>query len=381
MRRTLDSVSRQSVPPDLWVVVDDGSTDETPAILAEYAPELPYLRVVRREDRGRRSVGPGVDRGVRRRLPTPSTLRDFDYLCKLDLDLELPPSYFEGLIRRMEAEPRLGTCSGKPYFPDARRPARQRALRRRDVGGDDRSSTARECFREIGGFVPHVMWDGIDCHRCRMLGWTARSFDDPELRFLHLRADGLERRTGMLGRALASRRRAVVHGHGAPVHDRERALPGHAAAAARAAAWRCGWGTSASMLARKPRYPDLEFRAYLRRYQRESLILGKRRGDRARGAAADDAPVAPLAVELEGVRLHALDEQQCVAARRWRLPRPDAEAGSSRRTSITCAGCATTNRCASATARRIWPSPTACRSCGPAACRTRRCPDASPDRT
>jgi hypothetical protein len=46
------------------------------------------------------------------------------------------------------------------------------------------------CFEEIGGFVPQVMWDGIDCHRCRMLGWTARSFDDPELRFLHLRAMG-----------------------------------------------------------------------------------------------------------------------------------------------------------------------------------------------
>ena len=33
LRRTLDSVAAQSVPPALWVVVDDGSTDETPAIL------------------------------------------------------------------------------------------------------------------------------------------------------------------------------------------------------------------------------------------------------------------------------------------------------------------------------------------------------------
>jgi len=47
MRRTLDSVAAQSVPPALWVVVDDGSKDETPEILAEYAARLPYLRVVR----------------------------------------------------------------------------------------------------------------------------------------------------------------------------------------------------------------------------------------------------------------------------------------------------------------------------------------------
>ena len=52
MRRTLNSVAAQTVTPALWIVVDDGSTDETPAILAEYAARLPFLKVVRRTDRG-----------------------------------------------------------------------------------------------------------------------------------------------------------------------------------------------------------------------------------------------------------------------------------------------------------------------------------------
>ena len=82
LRRTLDSVAAQSVPPALWVVVDDGSTDETPAILEEYARRLPYLRVIRRTDRGGRQVAPGVIEAFYAGLEK-VCLEDFDYLCKL----------------------------------------------------------------------------------------------------------------------------------------------------------------------------------------------------------------------------------------------------------------------------------------------------------
>ena len=119
MRRTLDSVLAQSTPPSLWIVVDDGSTDDTPAILESYRSRMPYLKVVRRENRGRRSVGPGVIETFYAGLET-IALGEFDYVCKLDLDLDLPPRYFELLMERMEANPRLGTSSGKPYFVSAK---------------------------------------------------------------------------------------------------------------------------------------------------------------------------------------------------------------------------------------------------------------------
>ena len=89
LRKTLDSVAAQSVPPALWVVVNDGSKDETPAILEEYVQKLPYLRVIQRADRGGRKVGPGVIEAFYAGLETVS-LDDFDYLCKLDMDLDLP---------------------------------------------------------------------------------------------------------------------------------------------------------------------------------------------------------------------------------------------------------------------------------------------------
>ena len=291
MRRTLDSVAAQTLPPALWVVVDDGSTDDTPAILAEYAAKLPYLKVVRRDNRGVRSVGPGVIEafyaGVEHVERHEGGLGAFDYVCKLDLDLDIPHGYFETLVERMEAEPRLGTCSGKPYFPapgsDPQRDANGHFPPQNLVSeacGDEMSvgmikfyRTA--CFRQIGGFVREVMWDGIDCHRCRMLGWIACSWDDPALRFLHLRPMGTSHKGWLTGR--------MRHGFGQ--HFMGTGL-GYMTASALfrmtrpplviggAAMW---WGYVRAMLAGNPRYDDADFRRFLNRYQWACLLRGKAR--------------------------------------------------------------------------------------------------------
>src|SRR4051812_28658735 len=114
MRETLDSVVAQSVRPSLWVIVDDGSRDDSPAILSEYAQRYDWIRIVTRVDRGRRSVGPGVMEAFYAGLDVVD-FGQYDFLCKLDLDLRLPSRYFEILIGRAIADPRIATCSGKAY--------------------------------------------------------------------------------------------------------------------------------------------------------------------------------------------------------------------------------------------------------------------------
>lgn len=272
LRRTLDSVAAQTVPPALWVVVDDGSTDDTPAILEEYARRLPYLRIVRRADRGGRKVGPGVIEAFYAGLDT-VRLEDFDYVCKLDMDLDLPPRYFELLMQRMEEDPRVGTTSGKPWFVH---PSTGELVP--EVCGDEMSVGMSkfyrvECFKEIGGFVREVMWDGIDCHRCRMLGWIAESVESEPIRFIHLRPMGTSQKGIWTGR--------LRHGFGqyfmgtsplyylAVVVYRLPAYPMVIGSAAML------WGYLRSWLKGLPRYDDLEFRRFLRSYQHACLRMGK----------------------------------------------------------------------------------------------------------
>jgi glycosyltransferase involved in cell wall biosynthesis len=103
-RRTLDSLTAQSMAPALWIIVDDGSSDQTPAILAEYAQKFPYIRIITRKDRGYRKLGGGVIDAFYEGYDTIGPA-EFDYVCKLDLDLDLPVKYFETLIQRMEETP------------------------------------------------------------------------------------------------------------------------------------------------------------------------------------------------------------------------------------------------------------------------------------
>ncbi len=125
------------MPPSLWVVVDDGSTDDTAAILDEYARRLPYLRVVRRADRGRRQVGPGVIEAFYAGLET-VRLEDFDYLCKLDMDLDLPRPLLRAADGADGARSARWDHLGQAMVrPPAERRTGAGGLRRRDVGGHD----------------------------------------------------------------------------------------------------------------------------------------------------------------------------------------------------------------------------------------------------
>src|SRR5258705_9158063 len=157
-RTTIDSVARQSFLPARWLLVDDGSTDGTSEILAEAAARLPFARVLRRDDRGRRNVGPGVVEAFCAGLDQ-ERLEAYDYVAKLDLDLDLPPDYFKILIDRMQADPRLGTCSGKPY--------EQKSDGRLvpEPCGDERSvgmtkCWRTQCFRQISGVYPSSLSRG-----------------------------------------------------------------------------------------------------------------------------------------------------------------------------------------------------------------------------
>src|SRR5436853_6744286 len=130
------------------------------------------------------------------------------------------------------------------------------------------------CFKEIGGFVRQVMWDGIDCHRARMLGWIAESVDEVELRFLHLRPMGASEGKGIWSGRVRAGFGQYFMGT-SPLYYLAVAayrLPKHPVIYGSVGML---WGYFSSQFKGAPRYGDAEFRRFLRRYQHACLRMGK----------------------------------------------------------------------------------------------------------
>jgi len=270
LQATIDTVAAQSVLPSKWIIVDDGSQDDTPRILAEAAAKYPYIEVTRRDDRGHRLVGPGVIDAFYHGLSR-IRLADYDYVCKFDCDLELPPRYFARVLEYFAEDPWLGTLSGKLHL------RRDGKLVPERTGDEDSVGPVkfyrRECFEDIGGFVRQVCWDGIDGHMCRMKGWIARSVDDPELRIVHLRQMGSSHISLWNGRKRWGRGKYFMG-----------TAPYYAAAASFYRMFEhpyvvgglgIFWGYLQATLEGAERMSDPEYLVFLRQFERSALFRGK----------------------------------------------------------------------------------------------------------
>ncbi|MCO6045347.1 glycosyltransferase family 2 protein [Aeoliella sp. ICT_H6.2] len=272
LKSTITSVASQTIAPARWVVVDDGSTDETPRILEEAEKQLGFLSVIRRDPNRERSVGPGVIEAFNIGLASVD-LDDYAFVCKLDGDLEFGPRYFERLLEEYAQDPWLGTLSGKTFLREEQREWEER------IGDENSHGCAKfyrtECFRDIGGFVPFLGWDGIDGHMCRLKGWKAKSMHDPDLKIIHLRRMGSShvsfwhgrKRWGRYKRFIGSAWYYVLAASMYRMFEKPYFLSGVGIVA----------GYLESALRRESRFADTACREEVRRFERECLVRGKTR--------------------------------------------------------------------------------------------------------
>jgi biofilm PGA synthesis N-glycosyltransferase PgaC len=207
IERVALAMAAQTRRPDLWVVIDDQSTDETPQILARLAERLDFLQVL--------NAQPAEAASSKDRLAVAAEARAFNlglnsvpwqtftHIAKLDGDIELSPRYFELLLGEFERDGALGLAGGVLTERSGDGWREEHAPSDYHVRGALKCYT-RNCLESIGGIEERLAWDTIDEVYARMRGFRTRSL--PEIVALHHRpwgsADGTLRGRARHGRCV-----------------------------------------------------------------------------------------------------------------------------------------------------------------------------------
>lgn len=211
IEHAIDSVLAQTVRPRAWVIVDDGSTDDTPQVVERCAGQIPWIRSHRRQRVPDQAYFASNVYAIMEGVRLVQDL-EFEFLAILDADIALPHDYYQSIITRFRNDAKLGIASG--IYENLIDGALHEVLL-------DRRSTPkaimifrRECFEEIGGFLPLSQGgeDTCACVMARMKGWKSWSF--PDVKVLHHRPTG----TGSAGSVLKARFRQGLADYGVGSH-------------------------------------------------------------------------------------------------------------------------------------------------------------------
>lgn len=195
--KTIDSMLRQSLKPIQWIIVDDGSTDNTWELIKDLNKKYSWIFPLKKEDRGSRIVGPGVVESFYFGFEYIKD-KNYEFICKMDGDIMFHHTYFSKLISYFDNDKYLGAASGKPFIRKGKSLVEERTNNEMVCG--QINFYKKKCFEEIGGFVKEVHWDAIAFHRARMSGWRTKSINDTNLNFIHLRVMGSSHKSIVHGR-------------------------------------------------------------------------------------------------------------------------------------------------------------------------------------
>jgi glycosyltransferase involved in cell wall biosynthesis len=202
IERTLRSISEQTVLPSLWVIVSDGSTDDTVPIVEAYCRAHDFIQIINVERPGERDFGSKVEALDRAAVVLSSFSHAF--VGNVDADVSLPTDYFATLLRRFAADERLGIAGGWVH-EDYGRGFQSRPFNAESSVSHAAQLVRRQCYERIGGYarLPYGGEDTCAAIKAEMNGWLVRSYQDLPI-FHHRRtasAGGLWRSRFRMGLA------------------------------------------------------------------------------------------------------------------------------------------------------------------------------------
>jgi len=175
--QVIESVIAQTILPQKWLIVNDGSTDRTGEIIKRYAGQYDFITCL---GLTREAIESYYGRRTRVVLAGYEKIKslEYDFLGALDADITFEPTYYESILREFDSNPRLGIAAGAYMYEINNR--FEKVLRDKRCTPGSMHVFRRECYEEIGGYVPlkHGGDDSLADIMARMHGWETRHFEE-----------------------------------------------------------------------------------------------------------------------------------------------------------------------------------------------------------
>jgi glycosyltransferase involved in cell wall biosynthesis len=191
---TLKCMLGQTILPDKWIIVNDGSTDNTEEIIKEYMKEVLFIEYISLPDRGYRKPAQGVIEVFYEGLKEIED-ENYDILAKFDADLEFPPDTLEKICKEFRDDPKLGIAGGTRYERINNKGALKKVLVPKGFVGGPFKFYRKKCFEDIDGLIRRPGWDGVDTIKANMNGW--RTGEIKSIKIVHLKSTGTAQGEGL----------------------------------------------------------------------------------------------------------------------------------------------------------------------------------------
>jgi glycosyltransferase involved in cell wall biosynthesis len=185
IEKTILAVISQTIQPEKWIIVNDGSTDNTSDIVRKYSLIHKWIHLIDKENRGYAEPGRGVMEAFYHGYNN-INIDDYDYIVKLDGDLDFQANYFESIFHEFGKNNKLGIASGVCFISRKGKMERENHPEFHVRGASKVYKVA--CWKDIGGLIEHRGWDIIDEMKAQSLGWETKSFQN--LHIIHYKPTG-----------------------------------------------------------------------------------------------------------------------------------------------------------------------------------------------
>jgi len=194
LKKSIESILNLEVKPEKWILVNDGSTDNSLQIAEDLCQNIDWISIITLDTQNiKRNIGSKIISAFNKGLETVDH-NDYEIIMKLDADVILPTNYLKEIIRAFKSDDRIGICGGVCILKDSL--VREKVANTDHLRGPIKAYRLK-CFNQIEGLMEKMGWDSIDEYKAMYLNWKVKVIEN--LTVVHLKPTNVKIGFGRAG--------------------------------------------------------------------------------------------------------------------------------------------------------------------------------------